>query len=109
MYLWLLPIPILSAWLCADHAYTQLHAADVSKDHMLTLLAQADAEKAAAQSAAATATSSTMVVTTTSSGGHMDHQQVSPGQTHIIKHLQAQLEVSIYLDCIRHVCKGDVC
>lgn len=40
---------------CADDAHTQLRHCEDSKDHMLTLLAQADSEKAAAEAVAAAA------------------------------------------------------
>jgi hypothetical protein len=83
----------LCIMLYADHAYSQLHAADVSKDHMLTLLAQADAEKAEAQSIAAT----TAKVVSTSIGASRHTDQPQPATDNnalIVKQLQEQLEVN---------------
>lgn len=70
--------------LVADDVHAQLQASEESKDHMLTLLAQADAEKAAAEAGAAAATAAAAAAR---SPGN------SSAQDHVVQQLQTQLEV----------------
>lgn len=88
----------------ADLAHAQLRQSDESKDHMLTLLAQADADKAAAQTQAAAAAATAAAASASAASSSERQQQQAAvagdgGSSAAEQQLRSQLQVG---DCQPH-------